>query len=94
MAHRRQSRPDSGLGFQVKVLNHFEFVPTLLDSGNPIHCAKSLRSSCTDDARLVQAGGALRRQRSPPSADAGFTPVERIWHILDSQDHILVLAFR
>jgi len=27
MAHIRQSRPDSGLGFQVKVLETFRFFP-------------------------------------------------------------------
>jgi hypothetical protein len=30
MAHIRQSRPDSGLGFQVKVLKLFKGVPSLL----------------------------------------------------------------
>ena len=33
MAHIRQSRPDYSLGFQVKVLNTFEVVPSSLDSG-------------------------------------------------------------
>jgi hypothetical protein len=32
MAHIRQSRPDSGLGFQVKVLKIFQVVPSSLGS--------------------------------------------------------------
>ena len=30
MAHMRQSRPDSGLGFQIKVLKTFSVVPSWL----------------------------------------------------------------
>jgi len=43
MAHIRQSRPDSGRGFQSKVLETFRVVPSLLRSGggnvraNPPH---------------------------------------------------------
>jgi len=33
MAHIRQSRPDSGLGFRVKVLKIFQVVPSSLGSG-------------------------------------------------------------
>ena len=33
MAHVGQSRPDSGLGSQVEVLEMFEVVPPLLGSG-------------------------------------------------------------
>ena len=33
MAHIRQSRPDSGLGFRVQFLNTFQVVPSLLGSG-------------------------------------------------------------
>ena len=33
MAHKRQSRPDSDLGFKVKVLEAFEGVPCSLDGG-------------------------------------------------------------
>ena len=33
MAHIRQSRPDSGLGFQVDVLEPFHVVPSSLGSG-------------------------------------------------------------
>ena len=33
MAHRRQSRPDPGLGFQVQVLETFQVVPSSLGSG-------------------------------------------------------------
>ena len=35
VAHVRQSRPDSGLGFQVKVLNTLQGVPFSLGSGQP-----------------------------------------------------------
>ena len=35
MAHIRQSRPDSGLGFQVKILTPFHVVPSSLGSGFP-----------------------------------------------------------
>ena len=33
MAHLRQSRPDSGLGFQVRLLTTFHAVPSSLGSG-------------------------------------------------------------
>ena len=33
MAHIRQSRPDSGLGFQVKVVHTIPVVPSSLGSG-------------------------------------------------------------
>ena len=33
MEHIRQSRPDSGLGFQVKVRKTFQVVPSSLGSG-------------------------------------------------------------
>ena len=32
MAHRRQSRPDSGLGVQVNILKNFEVVASSLSS--------------------------------------------------------------
>jgi len=36
MAHMRQSRPDSGLGFQVKVLRTIQVVAASLGSGKGI----------------------------------------------------------
>ena len=33
MAHMKRSRPDSGLGFQLKVLETFQAVTSLLGSG-------------------------------------------------------------
>ena len=36
MAHTRLSRPDSGLGFQVKVLKTFQMVPSSLGSGHAV----------------------------------------------------------
>ena len=38
LAHVRQSAPDSGPGFRVKVLTTFEVVPSLLGSGFGIQC--------------------------------------------------------
>ena len=35
-AHTRQSRPHSGLSFQLKVLKAFERVPSSLGSGSPV----------------------------------------------------------
>jgi len=37
MAHIRQSRPDSGLGFQTKVIVTFEVVPSSPGSGTKVH---------------------------------------------------------
>ena len=37
MAHEAQSRPDSGLGFQVKALATFHVVPPSLRSGPTFH---------------------------------------------------------
>jgi len=44
MAHIRQSRPDSGLGFQVKVLKTFQVVPSSLESGVITLALKVLQS--------------------------------------------------
>ena len=51
MAHVRQSRPDYGLGFQVKVLKPFQVVPSSLGSGRPSRtlAAGWQRSRRTDD---------------------------------------------
>ena len=49
MAHIRQPRPDSGLGFQAKVLETFQGVPSSLDShpgGNPGANLKSISHRC------------------------------------------------
>ena len=40
MAHARQSRPDSGLDFQVKVLEPFSVVPSSLGSGLGVLCGE------------------------------------------------------
>jgi len=42
VAHIWQSRPDSGLGFQVKVLTTSSVVPFSFDSGTRIHIQASL----------------------------------------------------
>jgi len=44
LAHIRQSRPDSGLVFQVKVLETFEGVASLLGSGASTRCTHKLIS--------------------------------------------------
>jgi hypothetical protein len=43
MAHVRQSRPDSGLGFEVKVLKTLQVVPSTLASGLGIKNVQRLR---------------------------------------------------
>ena len=43
MAHIRQSRPDYGLGFQVKVLRTFQVVPFSLGSGSEALTRDTLR---------------------------------------------------
>ena len=50
MVHIRQSRPDSGLGFQVKVLAPFSDVPSSLGSG-------ALRNIVAHQ-ELIDGGGA------------------------------------
>ena len=45
MAYIRQSRPDSGLGFQVKVLEIFQVVSSSLGNGTPL----IVNSSNVDD---------------------------------------------
>ena len=52
MAHVRQSRPDSGLGFQVKVLEAFQGVPSSLKSGLKTNDPKHETLS-----RLLASGG-------------------------------------
>ena len=42
MAHTRQSRPDSGLGFQVKVDQTFQVVPSSRGSGLDTDVARTL----------------------------------------------------
>ena len=49
MAHVRQSRPDYGLGFQVRVLVTFKAVPSSLESGIALEgglktCNKMIRT--------------------------------------------------
>jgi len=42
MAHARQSRPDSGVGVQVKGLETFQVVPSLLGSGTKVISKRNL----------------------------------------------------
>jgi len=51
MAHKRQSRPEIGRGFHVKVLKNFQVVPTAIGSGpvdlyNVKHFLKRGRETC------------------------------------------------
>ena len=50
MAHARQSRPDSDLGFQVKVLRPFEMVPSR-GSSTSRRNTRCSRSTCVAEAR-------------------------------------------
>ena len=43
MAHLRQSRPDSGLAFQVNILRIFEVVPFSVGGGTAGHFAATIR---------------------------------------------------
>ena len=63
MAHMRQSRPYSGLGFQVKLLKPFQVVPVLLRGGPPaIHETPSQNPSSRSGYRATS----LIRNRTPP----------------------------
>jgi len=60
MAHIRQSRPDTGLAFQVKVPINFQGVPSSLGSGSPTpygHYPDILQASDADQ------GSGLRVQK-------------------------------
>ena len=59
MAHIRQSRPDSGLGVQVKVLETFQIVPSSLRSGlgNDLMAVKS-GLVCTESRFDIHIGRA------------------------------------
>ena len=48
MAHTTQSRPDSGLGFQVEVLRTFQVVPSSLGS-RPDFGGWSVHLGCSAD---------------------------------------------
>jgi hypothetical protein len=52
MAHIRQSRPYSGLGFQVKFLKIFQDAPFWLGSGIPLGGFPSLVKICLSDYHL------------------------------------------
>ena len=43
MAHVRQFRPDSGLGFEAKVLKTFEVFPLLLEAEHCSHLERADR---------------------------------------------------
>ena len=72
MALIRQSRPDSGPGFQVKVRQEFKVVASSLGSGNAAFCSlragtkgtHALIASCCIDHR----GVSKRRERTWPRA--------------------------
>ena len=61
MAHKKQSRPDHGLGFQVKVRETLEVAPSSLRSGLP--CSKGAWHVNT----LLERGPKPPRRRPPIS---------------------------
>ena len=79
LAHIRQSRPDSGLGFQVKVLKIFQDVPSSLESGRKMYrmqttpfikCISSSRiysqeSTCDHMWSLVNKNALITAQTQP-----------------------------
>jgi len=54
VAHIRQSRPDSGLGFQVKVLDTLQGVPSSLGSG-PERMGPAFRPRNVDRISVFEA---------------------------------------
>ena len=57
IAHIRQSRPDSGLGFRVKVLKTFEVVPSSLGSGRVREWLDDQGGVLPEDTVAAVAGG-------------------------------------
>ena len=55
MAHARQSRPNSGRGFQVKVLEPFQVVPYSLGRTYCRENSEHMRQSRPDSGRGFQA---------------------------------------
>jgi hypothetical protein len=51
MAHMRQSKPDSSLGFQVKVLATLQVVPSSLGSAGQLSVARTRRQEVSDLSR-------------------------------------------
>ena len=64
MAHIRQSKPDSGLGYQVKLLILFQVVPSSLESGYRDRLDKKDGDAC--GVRAVERGEGAGRG-APPS---------------------------
>ena len=65
MAHIRQSRPDSGIGFHVKVLKTFQVVPFSLGSGED-----SPRMWTPDARNAAPNGGRVFGRAARPSERA------------------------
>ena len=78
MAYIRHSRPDSGLGFQVKVLQIFLVVPFSLDSG--MGASTVLGCSLAIDA-VRSFSGRVRAKRDNVKGFDNFHPkaTARIW---------------
>jgi len=68
MAHLRQSRPDSGLGFQVKALEPFKVVLSCLASE-----AEGRGRNVGGDLELVGEQLLVRRPHNPLPSQAGTT---------------------
>ena len=93
IAHIGQSRPDSGLDFQIKVLDTFEVVPPTLGSTHP-QSAPTRWVALSDPAPL---GGLFSNDYQHPEAglrtpSTPQTAVAETRHISNSQGELLALA--
>ena len=103
MAHIRQSRSDSGLGFQVKVLVTFQFVPVSLGSSSGIARARPCGFAGWGAGKKEGRLHASLPKRKEGNVESGTdqlggvgasASVNLIRHNQDSQGKILALASR
>ena len=97
MAHIRQSRPDSGLGFQVKALEPFPVVPSSLGSGawlyslavhivyyvvlQTVHCL-AVQTAVTCASSAVRAVALRSKSQVPPGNPlASHRRVQHVQHV-------------
>ena len=71
MTHVRHSMPDSGLGFQVKVLKTFSLVPSLIKRGSCVGVRKYPGTACPGRTRTA-AGTLLAARRAPGTFQAAI----------------------
>ena len=62
MAHKRQSRPDDGLDFQVKAMKTCYVVPSSLDSGTCMVTVRTLRTTTSQKYAAVPTTGSYVRR--------------------------------